>query len=92
MIENNSKLIITKPHSCLGTMINLKQYQVIHLMFKIFNQVPSARIEFEKYLVDTVVEDCNNIINDSSINTKPKEFIEKCIETKQKYNAIVSQS
>jgi cullin 3 len=47
---------------------------------------------FENFLVDTVTDDCNSIIKDTSINTVPKDFIEKLIDTKQKYNAIINQS
>lgn len=92
MIEEYAKVLIFKPESGLGTMIKLKQYQVIHLMFKIFNQVESARQEFEKFIVETVTEDCNNIVQDKTLSADPKEFIEKWIEAKQKYNAIVTQS
>ena len=92
MIEEYAKVLIFKPESGLGTMIKLKQYQIIHLMFKIFNQVESARQEFEKFIVETVTEDCNNIVQDKTLSADPKEFIEKWIEAKQKYNAIVTQS
>jgi cullin 3 len=92
MIEEHSKVIINKAGSGLGTMIKLKQYSNIHLMYKIFSQVPSAINLFEKFLVETVTEDCNSIIQDSSIKINPKDFIDRFIDTKQKYNAIIQQS
>lgn len=92
MIEDHCKTIIMKPDSGLATMIRLKQYSVIHLMYQIFNQVPSAKNLFRDYLVNTVTDDCNSIIEDSELANNPKAFIERCIETKQKYNAIISRS
>lgn len=92
MIENHCKALINKPESGLAYLIRQKQYSTIHLMFKIFSQVPVARKMFENFLVDTVTDDCNSIIKDTSINTVPKDFIEKLIDTKQKYNAIINQS
>lgn len=67
MVEEYAKVLILKQESGLGTMIKLKQYQTISLMFKIFNQVVSARQEFEKFIVETVTEDCNNIIQDKTL-------------------------
>lgn len=92
MVEEHSKVLINKAGSGLGTMIKLKQYANIHLMYNIFSQVPTAINQFEKFLVETVTEDCNSIIQDSSIKTSPKDFIDKFIDTKQKYNAIIQQS
>jgi hypothetical protein len=77
MIEDPALEIIMKPGSGLGTMIRLKQYQAINLMYKIFDQVPPAKAQFEKFLVETVVEDCKNITHDSELINNPKAFIEK---------------
>lgn len=57
MIENHAKALIMKEGSGLSVMINLKQYSVINLMYKIFSQVPSARKLFENFLVETVNDD-----------------------------------
>lgn len=92
MVENHAQLLIMKPDSGLATMIRLKQYSVINLMYRIFTQVTSARKLFENFLVDTVTQDCRAICKDGEVSNSPKEFVDKCIDTKQKYNAIINQS
>lgn len=92
MIENHAKALIMKTDSGLGVMIRLKQYSIINLMYRIFDQVPTARKLFENFLVETVNEDCQRITSDESINQSPITFIEKCIDAKQKYNSIIQQS
>lgn len=92
MVEDHCKEIIHKQDSGLGVMIKLSHYQNIHLMFQIFSQVPKARELFEKFLVERVNEDCDQMITDGKISESPREFIDKCIETKAKYNTIIHQS
>ena len=92
MVEDHCEAVILKPESGLGMMIKLKQFNNINLMFKIFSQVPNARKLFEVFLVNRVTEDCESIIDDGGISENPRDFIEKCIEAKQKYTTIITQS